>query len=694
MILTLFNFRCYYGKHIFNIDDSNITLIVGESGKGKTSILMSLYFVITGISSSPKIISDGCNSCYVELESQTQQGMLKIHRSKKPNRVTVDIYNSSNEIIQSFQEQEAQNQINIHFGKFFDITSYVQQQYQKTFLYQSPADKLEILEKLCFSSENDSFIPEKLKQLCSNEYKKITNEINTVKGQYQVYHSINSKIIEQPITIQNVDEEVIISKINRIKHIEKQIDILYKNQNIEKNIKDITLQLQNIENKLQNNNYDYNTLEEQLFFIKQLNDIPQQTSFEKYSKEECIEMFEEYNTDIKTKQEYLELQNKIQDRDINHNKLIQLKNELQEIQNTSEGIYNCPSCNTFLSLENPYGLRIIKNKKSNIIDSKIKEQNIKKIQTEIDKITKIINIQDEYLNQLQQLEEIVSDDSLETLKKEFSGLQKYYDENCLLEKQSQQREKIIQKITINLSIREIEEILTLIREHKHLNYYLEKLEKSLISNEEITNCEILLNEKELLIQQVEKLKQQKNDYDIYLLKNKEYNHYLENKSKLQECIRKITELENKLYSITELKKIILKTESDIIQQKTKHISDLVNVYISEMFNEPIEIKLYTTKKTNTNNEKFQIQLEVIYKNMKCDVGILSGGEQSRLNLAFICAFAHVFNSPLLLLDECTSNLDQNLTECVLEQISKVGIPKIIIIAHQIVEGNFKQIIRL
>ena len=80
--------------------------------------------------------------------------------------------------------------------------------------------------------------------------------------------------------------------------------------------------------------------------------------------------------------------------------------------------------------------------------------------------------------------------------------------------------------------------------------------------------------------------------------------------------------------------------------------------------------------------------------MKCDVNILSGGEQARLNLAFICAFAYVFHSPLLLLDECTSNLDQNLTECVLEQISKVGIPKIIIIAHQIVEGNFKQIIRL
>ena len=113
-----------------------------------------------------------------------------------------------------------------------------------------------------------------------------------------------------------------------------------------------------------------------------------------------------------------------------------------------------------------------------------------------------------------------------------------------------------------------------------------------------------------------------------------------------------------------------------------------------MFSEPIQINLYTTKKTSTNNEKVQIQLEVFYKNMKCDIGILSGGEQARLNLAFILAFAYLWETPILLLDECTSNLDQNLTEVVLEHISNVGIPKIILIAHQVIEGNFTQILKL
>jgi ABC-type transport system involved in cytochrome bd biosynthesis fused ATPase/permease subunit len=80
--------------------------------------------------------------------------------------------------------------------------------------------------------------------------------------------------------------------------------------------------------------------------------------------------------------------------------------------------------------------------------------------------------------------------------------------------------------------------------------------------------------------------------------------------------------------------------------------------------------------------------------MQCDMSLLSGGEQARLNLAFILAFAHVFHSPLLLLDECTSNLDQELTEIVLEHIESMRISKVILIAHQVVEGNFTQILRM
>jgi ABC-type transport system involved in cytochrome bd biosynthesis fused ATPase/permease subunit len=153
-------------------------------------------------------------------------------------------------------------------------------------------------------------------------------------------------------------------------------------------------------------------------------------------------------------------------------------------------------------------------------------------------------------------------------------------------------------------------------------------------------------------------------------------------------------LERRLDAVSELKQLVLKLESDILEHRLGEIRDLVNTYAEQIFVEPITVELRTLKKTATQTEKVQVQLEVFYKNMQCDLSLLSGGEQARLNLAFILAFAHVFHSPLLLLDECTSNLDQELTEIVLEHIESMRISKVILIAHQVVEGNFTQTLRL
>jgi DNA repair exonuclease SbcCD ATPase subunit len=183
-------------------------------------------------------------------------------------------------------------------------------------------------------------------------------------------------------------------------------------------------------------------------------------------------------------------------------------------------------------------------------------------------------------------------------------------------------------------------------------------------------------------------------YELYGIHYEKYCNYLEMVKDMEELTRKIQILEKRMSAVSEFKQLILKTESEIIDQKTREISSLVNLYCTQIFNEPITVELKTTKKTSTQNDKVQIQLEVYYKNMKCDPSLLSGGEQARLNLAFVLAFANVFQSRLLMLDECTSNLDQELVQIVVEQIETTGIPKVILIAHQVVEGNFKQILQI
>jgi ABC-type multidrug transport system fused ATPase/permease subunit len=59
------------------------------------------------------------------------------------------------------------------------------------------------------------------------------------------------------------------------------------------------------------------------------------------------------------------------------------------------------------------------------------------------------------------------------------------------------------------------------------------------------------------------------------------------------------------------------------------------------------------------------------------------------------ALAEMFNTPLLLLDECTSSLDQELTETVFTAIRENFNGKLtLLIAHQVVTGVFDKIIKL
>ena len=47
MLLKLHNFKCWE-KQEFNLQETGIILISGKSGKGKTSILDAIYFVLFG----------------------------------------------------------------------------------------------------------------------------------------------------------------------------------------------------------------------------------------------------------------------------------------------------------------------------------------------------------------------------------------------------------------------------------------------------------------------------------------------------------------------------------------------------------------------------------------------------------------------------------------------------------------------
>lgn len=182
-----------------------------------------------------------------------------------------------------------------------------------------------------------------------------------------------------------------------------------------------------------------------------------------------------------------------------------------------------------------------------------------------------------------------------------------------------------------------------------------------------------------------------------------YNKYIDELEKYQEWEDKVNILEQeeakkreKYAAATYLKEKILEAESIAILSVIDSINNHAQNYLDMFFpTDPIAVRLLPFKQTKKKTTKPQINIQIDYKGMEADINMLSGGETSRVVLAYTLALAEIFNCPLILLDECTASLDQELTGIVIEGIRQHFSEKmVIVIAHQVVSGIFDREIKM
>jgi hypothetical protein len=170
-----------------------------------------------------------------------------------------------------------------------------------------------------------------------------------------------------------------------------------------------------------------------------------------------------------------------------------------------------------------------------------------------------------------------------------------------------------------------------------------------------------------------------------------------------ECAKKVSELEADLVtaiaresSINALKLKILEAESLAITTLIETINLHAQVYLDQFFvDDPISVRVRSFKEKKAGSSKPQINIDVLYKGMESDLGSISGGECARVVLAFTLALGEMFSSPLLLLDECTANLNQELATVVFNAVRENYKGKLaLIVAHQVITGIFDRRIDL
>lgn len=307
MKISLENFKCH-AECQYDLGEKGITLIKGNSGIGKSSILDAIHFAMYG--KGMKVLKIGTKSCKVVLSTSN----IEITRTKGPNHLIV----KRGDII--YEDDAAQSVIYDLFTDNYDGTGYMKQNDTNSFILLSPTDKLQFIENYAFHGINIQTYKDYIKNIIRDREK----IMNTISANLSMTADVLSEK-EEPEAVDPPrikDKKTISSKIKKcddaIISIKKKIEKLHlKNtewsalqtsieskrdqiKSLEKNIKPVDDNIDSINHTLK----EKQQLLSQLIQHKQY--IVEHTQLQKDS-ERVEEMYKQAKDELTTKYESYDL---------------------------------------------------------------------------------------------------------------------------------------------------------------------------------------------------------------------------------------------------------------------------------------------------------------------------------------------------------------------------------------------------
>jgi len=326
MEVSLTNFRCWESKTLM-IPSTGICLINGRSGKGKSSILNSILYAVTGKIKNITTINKKNTMVNLKIDN------ISITRSKGPNRLVVE---KEGKI---YEDIEAQSIINSVFGDKFCNTSYIDQDNIYSFVYLSPSEKMEFLEKLLL----DDFGIEKIKDNIRIEISKTKTEYTSEESKINTMESILSmNPLKDKENVELVMDKVRVNSLNYTKILDK----VKSNRDIsEKNIKSLKLKIKKLEDEYKLYSKKIEKIDRLNFLLK---DIKLDSLYEEFRQIDVERELKELEKNkkyyiqnkeyINHKKKYEELDQKYKIyKEKNDKDIIYLQKEISDIEDQSKG---------------------------------------------------------------------------------------------------------------------------------------------------------------------------------------------------------------------------------------------------------------------------------------------------------------------------------------------------------------------
>lgn len=432
-----------------------------------------------------------------------------------------------------------------------------------------------------------------------------------------------------------------------------------------------------------------------------------------------------------------------------------LSNSVRDAVDSSH-VHVCPYCDKKLRFSKSKIVKLnvedqsVLSKNEILRNQKILADTLAEMRFKRKKLAKVEVQKDEVLTLKKQIKgiKIPTNDSISTMKQEKDDWQQYISDN-------KKSEKEISKIETKINSQIFSSTVTRFTHNiKKARETISNLEKEVDLDDET----VLQNDIEVMQQNLRKLLLKQQEYEVHTKSLNKVNATIKNlKTKIQSLeipesskeiekkISELTEKEEKIQqSIQKIQKIHGKIQKYFAYQKSKQImnslddqlkdltldettqkdfsasseklrtkikeaeskcletfvwslQNAVQLYLDDFFpHDPISINISRFKTTKTKKQtKPEIHITFSYKGQEFDYQSLSGGELQRVVLAFTLALAEKFNAPFIMLDESTSNLDQELTNLIVDTIHKYhSCRPVVLVAHQVVTGVFENMVEI
>ncbi|MEK6952227.1 MAG: AAA family ATPase [Nanoarchaeota archaeon] len=668
--IKLENIRSYLNQEI-NFSDG-YTLLAGEIGSGKSTILLAIEFALFGFGSNVtggSLLRNGENKGSVELDLDIDDKNIIIKRNLKKHGASISqdagfiiidgkrFDGSAIELKDSILNllNYPKDFLTKSKGLIYKYTVYTPQEEMKSILLGNEEIRLETLRKV----------------FGVDKYKRIKDNSRVLIQDIKV----NRKELAGKIA--DLDE-----KVNKKREIKNEINKINENVfSLEGNVKEIKKEFELIENKIKNSEESLNKLK----------DLKKQREFKEFELEQINNLIkknslqiERLNNEIRIIEEDIEKNKIVIDKDDvfqKEKKFDQLKEEVSELNSLLGGLRNkimssedikekiskldmCPLCKQKVTLAHIKEVINEENEKIKISNMKIKE-NEKILEN---KKTEILSLQkeiDKFKEKVAKLESLALKEKLVIEKREHKdSLEK---EN----KQSKNKLDDLIKLINNLG----KEVLNYDEKEKtHKEFLLERKK----TDEKHRKLEIELSS---LNSTIKSLYKQMDEIENEIkLKGVD-------KEKLLYLTRIQNWLEEKFVNLMDLieRKILFRIHNDfnLLFQKWFSMlidSDIMNVNLDESFTPVIEQNGHII-----------------------DYYYLSGGEKTAAALAYRLALNQVINNlisiiktkDLLVLDEPTDGFSSSQLDLMKNVLDELNMNQVILVSHDSkIESFVDRVIRI